>query len=47
MMKEIFIDKDFNIRKKSIDYLIKNFKDKGRTVFLIGLILTPEKEFSP
>ena len=43
----IFIDKDFNIRKKSIDYLIKNFKDKGRTVFLIGPILTPEKEFSP
>ena len=43
----IFIDKDFNVRKKSIDYLIKNFKDKGKTVFLIGPILTPEKEFSP
>ena len=43
----VFIDKDFSVRKGSIDYLIKNFKDEGRTVFLIGPILTPEKEFSP
>ena len=45
--RNLFIDKDFSVRKGSIDYLIKNFKDEGRTVFLIGPILTPEKEFSP
>ena len=44
---EIFIDNDFEIRKKSIDKLINSLKKNGKNVYLIGPIDIPGKKFSP
>jgi hypothetical protein len=41
-----FFDKEFLIRKKSIDYLIKNLKQNNKKVYLIGPIPKPEENFS-
>ena len=43
----VFEDKDFELRKKSINLLIKNFKSKNKNVYILGPIQTPEKKFSP
>lgn len=42
-----FVDTNFELRKKSISLLVKNFKDKNKTVYLLGPIEIPKKEFSP
>lgn len=44
---QIFVDKNFEVRKKSIDKLINDLKKNNKNVYLIGPIEIPGEKFSP
>ena len=42
----IYLDKDFEIRKKSINYLVDKLKENNKNIYLIGPISTPDYDFA-